>query len=67
MKASLLAAALAAALNFGAIMPHGTHSGKARKQRVFACVFPLSGMAMKRFILSVASSFETRRRRRSSG
>jgi hypothetical protein len=25
-------AALLAALNFGAIMPHGTHSGKARRR-----------------------------------
>jgi hypothetical protein len=34
-----LAAALAAALNFGAIMPHGTHSGKARKPSVLHAFF----------------------------
>jgi len=34
-----LAAALSAALNFGAIMPHGTHSGKARAKRVAQAFF----------------------------
>jgi hypothetical protein len=38
MTASLHAA-LPAALNFGAIMPQGTHSGKARAKRVLHAFF----------------------------
>jgi hypothetical protein len=39
MKPSLVAAALAAALNFGVIMPHGAHSDKARAPRVLHAFF----------------------------